>query len=114
MTKIRIGELTFCELDYWLILPTSFRRHLERDVHHVAETFPDLLADVFSDSDDMARRPHADDLPVVWHPIEGGMDQESPFAEHRLDVERHLDVGRIHTFVLENDGIEFKRGSIHW
>ena len=76
-------------------------------MHHIAKTLANLFADVLPQADDEARRSHLDDLPVVWHPIKGGMDRQPTFAKERLDVERHLDVCGIHIFVLDDDGIEF-------
>jgi len=77
-------------------------------MHYVTKSFPNLLANVFPKSNDMARRSHADDLSVVWHSIEGGMNQQPALAKQCLDVERHLHVGGIHVLVLEDDGIEFQ------
>ena len=55
-------------------------RLLERDMHHVAETLPELLADVFADADDEAGCPLLDDLAVVGHTVEGGVDGKATFA----------------------------------
>lgn len=82
------------------LMPTSFQRLLERDVHHVAETFPDLLADVFADADDEAGRSHLDDLAVVGHTVEGGVDRKAAFAVQGFDVEGNLHVGGVHVLVL--------------
>ena len=80
-------------------------------MHKVAETLPNLFADVLPDADDVARRSHLHDLPVVRHVVESGMDQQSAFAKHRLDIERHLHVGGIHAFVLQDHCIEFQNAS---
>jgi len=77
-------------------------------MHWVAETLSNLLADVLPYSDDITWRSHLHDLPVVGHTIEGGVNQQSAFAKHRLDVERHLHVGGVHAFVLQDHRIEFQ------
>ncbi len=76
-------------------------------MHHVAKSLAYLFADVLPQADDEARRSHLDNLPVVWHAVEGGMDRQPTFAKERLDVERNLNVCGIHIFVLDDDGIEF-------
>ena len=76
-------------------------------MHHVAKTFANLFADVLPQADDKARHSHLDDLAVVWHAVEGGMDRQPTFAEECLDVERHFDISGIHILVLDDDGIEF-------
>ena len=43
-------------------------------MHWVAETFANLLADVLTYPDDIARRSHLHNLPVIRHTIKGGMD----------------------------------------
>ena len=68
-------------------------------MNRVAKTFADLFPNIFPQPNDEARRSHPHDLPVVWHPIEGGMEQQPTLAEHRLDVERHLDVGCVQALV---------------
>ena len=77
-------------------------------MHWVAETFANLLADVFPNADDVAWRSHFHDLTVVGRTIKSGVNQQTAFAEHRLDVERHLHVGSIHVFVLQDHRIEFQ------
>ena len=81
-------------------------------MHWVAETFAYLLADVFPYADDVTRRFHLNDLAIIWHSIESGVHQQTAFAEHRLDVERHLNVGGIHAFVLQDHCIEFQKVSV--
>ena len=76
-------------------------------MHYVTKALPNPFADVLADADDVARRSHADDLSVVGHAVESGVDRQPAFAEQGLDVERHLDVGGIHILVLQDDGIEF-------
>ena len=76
-------------------------------MHRVAKSLANLFSDVLPHTDDEAWRSHLDNLPVVWHPIKGGMDRQPTFAEERLDVERHLHVCGIHILVLDDDGIEF-------
>lgn len=76
-------------------------------MHHIAKALANLFADVLPQADDEARRPHLDDLSVVWHTVEGGMNRQASFSEDCLDVERHLDVCGIHVLVLDDDGIEF-------
>ena len=76
-------------------------------MYNVAKSFAHLFPDVLPQTDDEARRSHLDDLPVVWHAVEGGMDRQPSFPKERLDVERHLDVCGIHVLVLDDDGIEF-------
>lgn len=76
-------------------------------MHHVAKSLAHLFADVLPHTDDEAWRSHLDNLPVVWHAVEGGMDRQPTFAKERLDVERNLNVCGIHIFVLDDDGIEF-------
>ena len=80
-------------------------------MHWVAETLSNLFADVFPKADDVARRSHLNDLAIVRHPIEGGVNRQAAFAEEGLDVERHLHVGRIHVFVLQDYRIEFQNAS---
>ena len=77
-------------------------------MHEVAEALANLFADVFPDADDVARRTHLHDLAVVGNSVEGGVNQQSAFAEKHLDVERHLNVGGIHILVLQDRSIEFK------
>lgn len=77
-------------------------------MHPIAKTLADLLADILPNPDDMARCPHVHNLTVVWHTVEGGMDGQTAFAEHRLDVERYLHVGGIHVFVLQDDSVKFQ------
>ncbi len=36
-------------------------------MYHVAKALANLFSDVLTHTDDEARRPHLDDLPVVWH-----------------------------------------------
>ena len=69
-------------------------------MHHITKALAKLLADVFSDSDDIAGRSHLHDLAIVWHAVESGVNQQAAFAEERLDVERHLHVCGIHVSVL--------------
>ena len=76
-------------------------------VYSVAKSLAYLFADVLSYADDEARRPHLDDLAVVRHTVESGMDRQPSFAEEHLDVEGHLDVCGIHILVLQDDGVEF-------
>ena len=76
-------------------------------MHHVAKTLAHLFADVLPHSDDEARRSHLDDLTVVRHAVEGGMDRKPSFPEDCLDVERHLHVCSIHILVLDDDCVEF-------
>ena len=76
-------------------------------MHHVAKALANLFSDVLTHTDDEARRPHLDDLPVVWHTVEGGVNRQSTFPEDCLDVERHLHVCGIHVLVLVDDGFEF-------
>lgn len=76
-------------------------------MYHVAKALANLFSDVLTHTDDEARRPHLDDLPVVWHIIEGSVNRQASFPEDRLDVERHFHVGGIHSLVLKDDGIEF-------
>ena len=71
-------------------------------MHEVAEALANLFADVFPYADDVARRTHLHDLAVVGNSVEGGVNRQSAFAEKRFDVERHLDVGGIHAFVLQD------------
>jgi len=78
-------------------------------MHHISEILPDLLADVLPNSDDMAGCPHLNDLSVVGHAIERGMDRQTAFTEHRLDVERYLHVGGVHVFVLQDDCVKFQK-----
>ena len=59
-------------------------------MHWVAETLSNLLADVFPNADDVAWCSHLHDLAVVGHSVESGVDQQTAFAEYRLDVERRL------------------------
>ena len=77
-------------------------------MHWVAETLSNLLADVFPNADDVAWRSHLHDLAVVGHSVESGVDQQTALAKHRLDVERHLHVGGVHIFVLQDYRIEFQ------
>ena len=77
-------------------------------MHRVAKTLANLFADVLPQADDKARRSHLDNLPIVWHAVEGGMDRQPSFPKERLDVERHLDLSGIHVLVLDDDGIA------HW
>ena len=77
-------------------------------MHHVAKGLSNLFLDVFPNPDDVARRSHFHDLAVVGHTIESGMDQQSAFAEHRLDVERHLHVCGVHVLVLQDYRIKFQ------
>jgi len=53
------------------------KRHMDR----VAEGLPDLFSDVFAQADNVARRSHSHDLPVVRHTVEGGMNQQTPLAK---------------------------------
>ena len=76
-------------------------------MHHVTEALANLSSDVLSHTDDEAWCSHFDDLAIVRHTVEGGMDRQSSFAEERLNVERHLDVCGIHVLVLDDDGNEF-------
>ena len=78
-------------------------------MHGVSETFADLFPYVFPQSDDITWRSHLHDLAVVGHTVESGVNQKATFAEQRLDVERHLHVGGIHTFVLQDDCVEFQK-----
>ena len=41
----------------------------KRHMHHIPETLANLLADVLSNANDMARCPHFYDLPIVRHVI---------------------------------------------
>ena len=83
-------------------------------MHHIAEAFPYLFADVLPDTDDVAGRSHLHELAVVWYPVEGSVYQQPAFAIERLDVERHLDVGGIHILVLQDYRIEFQYASFFW
>ena len=56
-------------------------------MHHVAKSLAYLFADVLPQADDEARRSHLDNLAVVWHAVEGGMNRQASFPEERLDVE---------------------------
>lgn len=78
-------------------------------MHRVAETLADLYADVFSNTDDMAWCPHFHNLAIVRYTVEGGMDRQTAFTEHRLDVERYLHVGGVHVFVLQDDCVKFQK-----
>jgi len=77
-------------------------------MHPVAETLANLFADVFSYPDDMARCPHLNDLPIVGHPVECSVDGQTAFTEHCLNIVRHLHVGGIHIFVLQDDCVKFQ------
>ena len=76
-------------------------------MYHVAKSLVYLFPDVLPHTDDEARRSHLDDLSVVRHTVEGGMNRQASFAKDRLDVERHFHVCGIHILVLDDDGIEF-------
>ena len=76
-------------------------------MYRVVETLSNLLADVFPKADDIARRSHLHDLAIVRHTVESGVDQQSAFAIHRLDVERHLHVCGVHVLVLQDYRIKF-------
>ena len=76
-------------------------------MHRVAKTLANLFADVLPQADDKARRSHLDNLPIVWHAVKGGMDRQPSFPKEYLDVVRHFNVGGIHPFILQDDGIEF-------
>ena len=78
-------------------------------MHRVAESLANLFPDDLPHADDEARRPHLDNLAVVRHAVESGMDCQPSFPEQRLDVERHLNVSGIHILVLQDDGVEFER-----
>ena len=77
-------------------------------MHWVAETLAYLFPYVLPNTDNVAGRPHLHDLAVVRHSFEGSVHQQSAFAEHRLDVERHLHIGGIHVLVLQDYRIEFQ------
>ena len=77
-------------------------------MHRVAETLSNLFADVLPYPDDVARRSHLNDLAIVRHTVKSGVNQQTAFAEYRLDVERHLHVGGVHAFVLQDHRIEFQ------
>ena len=83
-------------------------------MHHIAEAFPYLFADVLPDADDVAGRSHLHDLTVVRHAVECSVYQQPAFAEERLYVERHLNVGGIHILVLQDYRIEFQYASFFW
>ena len=78
------------------------------DMHCVAEALANLFADILSYPNNMAKRSHFHHLAIVRHPIESGMNQQTTFAEYCFDVERHLHVGSIHVFVLQNYCIKFQ------
>ena len=73
----------------------------------VAETFPDLLADVLADADDETGRSHLDDLTVVGHAVEGGVDRKAAFAVQGFDVKGDFHVGGIHVLVFDDHRVEF-------
>ena len=81
---------------------------LKRHFYRITEGLSYLFANVFTDSDDVARRSHLHDLAVVRHAIEGDMNRKATFAEKRFDVEWHLDIGGVHIFVLEDYCVKFK------
>ena len=76
---------------------------------HVTKTFTYPFSDVLSQSNNETRCAPLHDLTIIKHTVESGMHQKATFAEHRLDVERHLHVSGIHTFVLQDDRIEFQK-----
>ena len=80
-------------------------------MYRIAEALSNLFADVLPYPDDIARRSHFHDLPVVGHTVESGVDQQTSFAEHRLDVERHLHVCGVHVFILQDYCIKFQYAS---
>ena len=100
---------TFVAIDFGSAKTHSLFPFAKRHVYRVAKTLAYLFADVFPYSDDMAGCPHFHNLAVVWHAVECGVDGQTAFAEHRLDVERHLHVGGIHVFVLQDDGVKFQK-----
>ena len=61
-------------------------------MHLVAKSLAYLFADVLPQADDEARRSHFDDLPIVWHAVEGGVNHyltvilmiSTPFAVSTL------------------------------
>ena len=77
-------------------------------MHWVAETLSNLFSDFFPNTNDVTRRSHLNDLAIVRHTVKSGVNQQSAFAEHCLDVERHLHVGGVHIFVLQDYRIEFQ------
>ena len=78
-------------------------------MHCIPKTFPNLFPDVLPQPNDKARRSHFHDLAVVGNTVKGGMNQQATLAEQGFDVKRHLNVGGIHAFVLQDDGIEFQK-----
>ena len=77
-------------------------------MHWVAETLSNLFSDFLPNTNDVTRRSHLNDLAIVRHTVKSGVNQQSAFAEHCLDVERHLHVGGVHIFVLQDYRIEFQ------
>ena len=80
-------------------------------MYRIAEALSNLFADVLPYPDDIARRSHFHDLAVIRDTIESGVDQQTSFAEHRLDVERHLHVCGVHVFILQDYCIKFQYAS---
>lgn len=78
-------------------------------MHRVAECFSDLFADILAEAEDVAGSTHLHYLAVVGHPVEGGVNSQSPFAKECLYVEWHLHVSSIHILVLQYDCVELER-----
>ena len=77
-------------------------------MHRVSKTFANLFPNVLPQSNNKTRCSHLHDLSVVWHTVKSGMNQQTALAEQRLDVERHLHLGGIHVFVLQDDCVKFQ------
>ena len=52
----------------------------KRNMHHICKTLANLLADVLSNADVVAGRPHLHNLAFVEHNDEGGVDVQTTLA----------------------------------
>ena len=77
-------------------------------MHAVAETFANLLPDVFPHTEDVAGGVHPHYLPVVRNTIESGMYRQPSFPIEGFYIEGDLHIPCIHVAVLDDDGIKLK------
>ena len=81
------------------------------DADSVAEGLADLPSDILTDSDEIIRRAHPDDLTVIGNIVERGAHRQPALAIQGSDIKGHDDITGVHIPVLQQDRVKTERFS---
>ena len=104
--------LFYCKTKYLRDLGRLFSRD-NRNEYAVAGLFPDLSANIFPNSEDIANasvrilEPHVDDRSVVRDAVEGSANLYPSFPKFCAQVIRERDVRAVEIGYFFDDGSEF-------